>query len=177
MNQLNQRFLVVLLKVCGRHHDLVNRYKWPRKCSVCRNHKLSSFMINHRVCYKSSTTVAGADPGGAPEAPLPPKIGKIWFFGVKSWFFTRNTPIFFVPSSARLNLFECAPHPNLKSWIRPWVVWLCLNFLSYTCSPHVPKSQPSHITGWATLLQRTLSWTLYTTHLVKKYWSLCELLI
>jgi hypothetical protein len=22
----------------------------------------------------------------------PPKIGKIWFFGVKSWFFTRNTP-------------------------------------------------------------------------------------
>jgi hypothetical protein len=30
----------------------------------------------------------------------PPKIGKTWFFGVKSWFFTRNTPTIFPPPSA-----------------------------------------------------------------------------
>ena len=49
----------------------------------------------------------------------PPKIEKIWFFGVNSWFFTRNTLKMFVPPSARRNFFKCAP-PNLKSWIRPW---------------------------------------------------------
>ena len=41
------------------------------------------------------------------RAPL--KIGKIWFFGVKSWFFTRNTPKIFAPPSARRNFFKCAP--------------------------------------------------------------------
>ena len=45
----------------------------------------------------------------------PPKIGKIWFFGVKSWFFTRNTQKIFVPPSARCNFFK------LKSWICPWL--------------------------------------------------------
>jgi hypothetical protein len=51
--------------------------------------------------------------------PLPPHLEKIRFFGVKSWFFTRNTPTIFAPPSARCNFFKCAP-PNLKSWIRPW---------------------------------------------------------
>ena len=36
----------------------------------------------------------------------------------KKRFFTRNTPKFYVPPSARRILFKCAP-PNLKSWIRP----------------------------------------------------------
>ena len=54
--------------------------------------------------------MSGADPGGAaPGAPPPPKIGKIWFFGVKSWFFTRNTPKIFAPPSARRKFFKCAP--------------------------------------------------------------------
>jgi hypothetical protein len=39
------------------------------------------------------------------------------FFGVKSWFFTRNTPKIFVPPSARRIFFKCAPLPSLKSWI------------------------------------------------------------
>jgi hypothetical protein len=34
---------------------------------------------------------------------------KIWFFGVKSWFFTRNTPTIFAPPSAQRNFFKCAP--------------------------------------------------------------------
>jgi hypothetical protein len=48
-------------------------------------------------------------------------LEKIWFFGVKSWFFTRNTPKIFAPPSTRRNFFKCAP-PNFKSWIRPWNV-------------------------------------------------------
>jgi hypothetical protein len=54
--------------------------------------------------------------GGTP----PFKLVKIFFFGVKSWFFTRNTPTFFAPPSARRHFFKCAPPPrNLKSCIRP----------------------------------------------------------
>ena len=65
---------------------------------------------------------AGADPweGGAPDAP-PLKLGKIWFFSVKSWFFTRNTPKIFAPPSARRDFFKYAPI-SWKSWIRPWDV-------------------------------------------------------
>ena len=37
------------------------------------------------------------------------KLEKIWFFGVKSWFFTRNTPTIFALPSARRNFFKCAP--------------------------------------------------------------------
>ena len=47
------------------------------------------------------------------------ELKKIWFFGVKSWFFTRNTPKMFTPPSARGYFFKCAPPPNLKSWISP----------------------------------------------------------
>ena len=90
---------------------------------------------------------ARADPGwggGAPDAPPPLKLEKIWFFGVKLWFFTRNTPTIFAPPSqlekirffvvkswfftrntpkffACRDFFKCAP-PNLKSWIHPWSV-------------------------------------------------------
>jgi hypothetical protein len=57
--------------------------------------------------------------GGAHPARAPPlKLEKIRFFGVKSWFFTRNTPNISAPPSAWRN-FLSAP-PNLKSWIRPW---------------------------------------------------------
>ena len=40
---------------------------------------------------------------------LPPQLEKIWFFGVKSWFFTRNIPKFFAPPSARRIFFKCTP--------------------------------------------------------------------
>jgi hypothetical protein len=58
----------------------------------------------------------GMDPGGAPP---PIKLQKIWFFGVKSWFFTRKIPTTFAPPSAQPNFFKSAPS-SLKSWIRPW---------------------------------------------------------
>ena len=68
-------FLVVKLKSLlrkpyGRHHDLVTEYmchKWPQICSVFRNHYLmpSSFMINYRICNKSSRTGAISRAGTA----------------------------------------------------------------------------------------------------------------
>ena len=58
------------------------------------------------------------------RAHTPLKLKKIWFFGVKSWFSTRNTPTIFAPPSVRRN-FLSAP-PNLKSWIRP-----CILFTSF----------------------------------------------
>jgi hypothetical protein len=36
-------------------------------------------------------------------------LERIWFFGVKSCFFTRNIPKFFAPPSGRRNFFKCAP--------------------------------------------------------------------
>jgi hypothetical protein len=43
-------------------------------------------------------------------------LEKIWFFSVKSWFFTRNTPKFFAPPSARRIFFKCVP---------PSLTWNC----------------------------------------------------
>ena len=38
--------------------------------------------------------------GGRTRRAPPLKLEKIWFFGVKSWFFTRNTSKIFAPPSA-----------------------------------------------------------------------------
>ena len=46
---------------------------------------------------------------GAHRARAPLKLEKIWFFGVKSWFFTRNTQKHFASPSARRNFFKSAP--------------------------------------------------------------------
>ena len=95
------------------------------------------------------TNFRGGFRGGGRTRRAPPlKLEKIWFFGVKSWFFTRNTPKIFAPPSAIGNnmifwrkivifhtkypknfraslrsaqFFLSAPPPNLKSWIRPWI--------------------------------------------------------
>jgi hypothetical protein len=54
----------------------------------------------------------------------PPKIGKIWFYGVKSWFFTRNTPNIFASPSARHNFFKislyvtCSCHDRAEKLVR-----------------------------------------------------------
>jgi hypothetical protein len=69
----------------------------------------------------------GSGGGGEHPASAPLKLEKMWLFGVKSWFFRRNTPTFFAPPSARRNFFKCAP-PNLKSWIRPWTPSLSYNW-------------------------------------------------
>ena len=55
-------------------------------------------------------SITGTDPGGGAYPPPPLKLEKISFFGVKSWFFTRNTPQIVAPTSARRNFFKCAPN-------------------------------------------------------------------
>jgi hypothetical protein len=47
---------------------------------------------------------------------------RIWFFGVKSCFFTRNTPKFSRLPPLGAIFLSAPPPPNLKSWIRPWIV-------------------------------------------------------
>ena len=64
-------------------------------------------------------TRGGSRGGGCPWRTPLLKFEKIWFFRVKLWFFTRNTPKFLVPRSAQHIYFKFTP-PNLKSWIRPW---------------------------------------------------------
>ena len=87
--------------------------------TILTDHKqwCSTNLFNHKNKY-----ISGADSGGgAPGARPPLKLEKIWFFfGVKSWFFTRNTPKIFAPPSARRNFFNCDPL-KLKSWIRPCI--------------------------------------------------------
>ena len=91
---------------------------------------------------------------GAPGARPPLKLKKIWFFGVKSWFFTRNTPKIshFPPLGA---FFMCTP-PNLKSWIHPWwgpffdintmlIIWL-INWL-IECFTQIVRLLCIHVYG------------------------------
>ena len=56
--------IVELLKLYGRHGDLLSRYGYVI-CSVCHNYNpvLSSFMIYHRVCYKGYKTGATSGVG------------------------------------------------------------------------------------------------------------------
>ena len=63
-------------------------------------------------CITQGRIQGGGGGGGTRRAP-PLKLEKIWFFGVKSWFFTRNTPKMFAPPSARRIFFNCAPPPPL----------------------------------------------------------------
>ena len=75
---------------------------------------------------------------------LPLKLEKNWFFGIKSWFFTRNTHKISVPPFAWCNFFKCAP-PNFKSWILPCIqiciylqvgsdyFWMVIAFFDFAC--------------------------------------------
>jgi hypothetical protein len=65
---------------------------------------------------------------------LPPQLEKIWFFDVKSWFFTWNTPNIFAPPSARRNFFKCAPPP--LTWNPGYApgMYLSLTKLNFRCA-------------------------------------------
>ena len=76
--------------------------------------KISEFRDVFWVCYfvlpVDYLGVCRAGSRGHP-ARAPIKLEKIWFFGVKSWFFTRNTPKMFAPPSVQRNFFKCTPPP------------------------------------------------------------------
>jgi hypothetical protein len=107
---------------------------------------LNATINNGTLTHNYEHPMQGRIQEGGGRTPL--KLEKIWFFGVKSWFFTRNTPKIFAPPSAigknmifwrkivifhtkypkkfrtslrSAQVFKCARHPppNLKSWIRP----------------------------------------------------------
>ena len=73
---------------------------------------LGRYLCHGGLLVSDCILYTGADPGGgAHPAHAPLKLEKIWLFGVKSWFFIRNTPNIFPPPSARRNFFKCAPPP------------------------------------------------------------------
>jgi hypothetical protein len=75
----------------------------------------NTFSLSQRWPLNTGLTVnvwrfQGRTQGGGRTRHAPPKIGKKYdFFGVKSWFFTRNTPQIFAPPSARRNFLKYAP--------------------------------------------------------------------
>ena len=101
---------------------------------ICYGYWLHRSLLGAGAGFKGSTTKTahifrvGFGGGGRTRRVPPLKLKKILFFGIKSWFFTRNTPKMFAPPSARRNFFNCAPPPNLKSWIRPLYCIYTSNF-------------------------------------------------
>jgi hypothetical protein len=69
------------------------------------------FKINTNIFRQSMLISFWIDVQGVylAHAPPPLKLKKIRFFGVKSWFFTRNTPKIFAPPFARRNCFKSDP--------------------------------------------------------------------
>jgi hypothetical protein len=59
-------------------------FRWPNYIATLQ--KYFSFRLPHL-----NIPIQGRIQGGARRAPSL-KLETIWFFGVKSWFFTRNTP-------------------------------------------------------------------------------------
>ena len=118
--------LLILVEETGENHRPVASH-WQ---TLSHNHVVSITPRHARGSNSGVDPGGGAAPGARPP---PPKIGKnmifwrkivifhtkypknfraslrnwkkIWFFGVKSWFFTRNNPKNFVPPSARRNFF------------------------------------------------------------------------
>ena len=93
----------------------------------------------------------------------PPKIGKIWFVGIKSWFFTRNTP-----KISRLPLFTAiflsAPpltwNPGsplvciIIWWMRPSWSWSYGSWVyNYLCNQCL---SPLKLCSWRGVLYTTL---------------------
>ena len=122
---LKNRICLSSFRVCALRNRPSQKYWYCCGCgtkqklhSACRrcgqSWQLSSYK-NMRFYVFLYIFRAGADPGGGGGAPgmRPPlKLEKIWFFGVKSWFFTRNTPKMFEPPSAWHNFFKCVPPPT-----------------------------------------------------------------
>jgi hypothetical protein len=72
----------------------------------------------------------GESRGGCTRrAPLPPKIGKNMIFWSKIVIFHTKYPQDFRASLRSTPIFFKCASPNLKSWIRPWSIYLNTRFL------------------------------------------------
>ena len=85
---------------------------------------------------------------------------KIWFFGVKSWFFTRNTPKMFAPPSVRVMEFNV----TLKQYVNYMVA---ISFIGN--NPQYPKKTTNlpQVTEYINHI-----W-LYGVMFCRNYLSLC----
>ena len=68
-------------------------------------------VLHNVLCIVTLSIVIYVDNKGGSREGAHPARAPLNFFGVKSWFFTRNTPKSFAPPSARRNLFKCHPPP------------------------------------------------------------------
>jgi hypothetical protein len=107
------QFSVFCTVFCGPLFIILSFFVWPLHCLPFFNIWLPITLFastNYSYLLTYTRTTTGADPGGGGTRRAPPlKLEKIWFFGVKSWFFTRNTPTIFAPPSARRDFFKCGP--------------------------------------------------------------------
>ena len=76
-----------------------------RMCYQCR----SPLKVVSSNLAQSEVYSRGGSRWGVHPARAPLKLEKIWFFCVKSWFFTRNTQNILAPPFARRNFFKCLP--------------------------------------------------------------------
>jgi hypothetical protein len=115
--------------------------------------------IMHISIYLLNYMHQGWIQGGGPP---PRKLEKTRFLGVKSWFFTRNTPNIFAPPSARRNFFwVCPPFP-----IPPWLEILDPPLTSYS----VNSTQQNAKMGWKGVEVYISKINISGTTLV--YWSI-----
>jgi hypothetical protein len=102
---------------------------WVISCEKSRFYAKKSYFFQLR---REARTFLGGLQGriqGAPGAPAPLKLEKIWFFCVKSWFFTRNTSkMFALPSAIGKNMiflrkiviFHTKYPKNVRASLRNW---------------------------------------------------------
>jgi hypothetical protein len=67
------------------------------------------------------------------------RLEKIRFFGVKWWFFTRNTPKNFAPPSAQCNFFKCTPPLTWNPGSAPGSDIKCIVILAVQNRTFYPK--------------------------------------
>ena len=92
----NVAHVVTAACICGKHSQIDTKQSIKDDAWI-------------RFVPQSHRTQGRIQGGGGTRRPPPLNLEKIWFFGIKSCFFTRNTLTIFAPPSARRNFFKCAP--------------------------------------------------------------------
>ena len=121
--------------------------------------------------------------GGCTRSAPPLKLEKIWFFGIKSWFFTRNTPTIFAPPSARHNFFYMHPPLTWNPRSAPGIIFsLCFIISRIKLGGHLsslPSKFPNLVCSNVELLHLALHFThaaflFYWYHI--SVWSIIDII-